>query len=708
MIYFLKNKFFRNIFLSYALLMCGLILLFFVIFIYQTNLKQEEKMYQMAKDEAELMVQMLDNKFSDIEVIATQINASNWGKYMNANSEILYSKVDYFDKKEICQIVDAFNALLGIAKSTAIVNTKKNIAVDDRSFWESERYFKSVGLTENFLEKMIENVETNYYSLMFCKENDKLVAMKRLDNTRHPKVILISILDDKLFQRFLKINMPNVEQLSLRLDQDEMYSYVKYSEEAETTKSYEITINSNMYQWEYVFHMQVRNYEESGYETWIYVLSYFGMVLLTLILAYGLTRYTYRPIQKVVGKMNIYPENHLNGLEEIEHIYENLKNENEMLENIGIQYYEIGKSSVLISLLKGNYDKKHIEERMNQFHICFRTDMSYLVTVITNVGANGYQEFIDELRKLQNDGYHQGIYTQMFHMNENYIMILGTNETEDILIKMSGNIALLLDEYPDKAEAELFSGKTYKGIAGIHKSWQEAEDKMMKQKYNVHQTSYFYPYETENRLINALRIGNFEQAERVLWEVRIENEERKVFPEFICKVTTLIYEGFSRFAIEGSVNWTGDDSVYHELVEEHRTTEIWDFLFECINQMEKAFYNEQVTDSIGEQLVVYVQENYTNSNISQQIIADEFQISRTAVSKIFKETTSVNFIEYLHKLRIAHAKQLIEEGNFDVIDVALKSGYEKEITFKRSFIKYEGVSPREYVKHKKRSEKGSL
>ena len=91
-------------------------------------------------------------------------------------------------------------------------------------------------------------------------------------------------------------------------------------------------------------------------------------------------------------------------------------------------------------------------------------------------------------------------------------------------------------------------------------------------------------------------------------------------------------------------------------------------------------------------------ENYTCSGIDQQGIADLFGISRPAVSTIFKDTMHINFTDYLHKRRVEHAKQLFLQGNYDVAAVTKASGFETEVTFKRVFVKHEGITPREYVK----------
>lgn len=369
------------------------------------------------------------------------------------------------------------------------------------------------------------------------------------------------------------------------------------------------------------------------------------------------------------------------------------------MESLANQYYEIGKQGFLVSLLKGTYDRNHVEERMRQFHTGFRGDMIYMVAAILNPGTDRYPDFMDGMLNLQNRSYRVGVEVLTLYMNRSYIMILGTGEREENLLRVCEEIRLLMDEYPDNEDMEFLAGRPYAEIAGIHKSWIEMKDKMLG---NGAEMGYYYPFEMENRLINTMRVGNFIQTGKILEEIRAENENRRVLPEQICRMISLIYEGFVRFAMEREIPQSGDERALREMAAERKISEMWDFLGEVLGHVEKILSRSERENSIGEQIVAYVKENSNDSGISQQIIADYFKISRPAVSKIFKETTGMNFIEYLHRLRLTHAKALVAEGNYDVMDVALKSGYENEITFKRAFLKYEGVTPREYVKHRKR------
>jgi two-component system response regulator YesN len=59
---------------------------------------------------------------------------------------------------------------------------------------------------------------------------------------------------------------------------------------------------------------------------------------------------------------------------------------------------------------------------------------------------------------------------------------------------------------------------------------------------------------------------------------------------------------------------------------------------------------------------------------------------------------NVNFNSYLDQVRIAKAKELLDDGNLKVYEISERVGYSNVDYFHRKFKKYEGTSPAEYRK----------
>ena len=74
-------------------------------------------------------------------------------------------------------------------------------------------------------------------------------------------------------------------------------------------------------------------------------------------------------------------------------------------------------------------------------------------------------------------------------------------------------------------------------------------------------------------------------------------------------------------------------------------------------------------------------------------ISDEFHISESYFSHMFKENMNVNFSVYLEDLRLTEAAHLIEKGESGINEIALEVGYNNQTSFRRAFKKKYGVTP---------------
>ena len=112
--------------------------------------------------------------------------------------------------------------------------------------------------------------------------------------------------------------------------------------------------------------------------------------------------------------------------------------------------------------------------------------------------------------------------------------------------------------------------------------------------------------------------------------------------------------------------------------------------------------------SIIETAKNYIKNNY-HKDISLDDVSREVNISPYYFSKLFKETTGENFIEYLTNLRMDKAKELLQTTECSMKEICVKTGYSDPNYFSRSFKKNVGVTPTEYKENRgKGQEQGSV
>ena len=91
-------------------------------------------------------------------------------------------------------------------------------------------------------------------------------------------------------------------------------------------------------------------------------------------------------------------------------------------------------------------------------------------------------------------------------------------------------------------------------------------------------------------------------------------------------------------------------------------------------------------------------ENKGNYSFSATEVADEVNLSRNYFLKIFKENMGMVFGDYVTKIRMDKAKELLKNTDITVYSISLEVGYESQYHFSRKFESLYGVSPIEYRK----------
>ena len=99
----------------------------------------------------------------------------------------------------------------------------------------------------------------------------------------------------------------------------------------------------------------------------------------------------------------------------------------------------------------------------------------------------------------------------------------------------------------------------------------------------------------------------------------------------------------------------------------------------------------------SEEIIRYIDENFRDAMLSVNQLADQFGIHRTLISKMVKSATGETFSDYVTNLRMAEAEKLLREGVRPIAVVGEKVGIPNYSTFKRSFQKAFGESPKEWL-----------
>ncbi|MDL2236315.1 response regulator [Christensenellaceae bacterium OttesenSCG-928-K19] len=144
----------------------------------------------------------------------------------------------------------------------------------------------------------------------------------------------------------------------------------------------------------------------------------------------------------------------------------------------------------------------------------------------------------------------------------------------------------------------------------------------------------------------------------------------------------------------GSIN----GNIYHELFSLKTLDEMQELASQYImavkNQID-AERSEKQQSLIG-QAHDYIDQNFCDSSLSLSNVAQMFYVSPSYLSNLFKRKYNMNFVEYVTRLRMEKAKQLLASSALKTYEIAEQTGYNDPQYFSNSFKKYTGLTPSEY------------
>lgn len=209
--------------------------------------------------------------------------------------------------------------------------------------------------------------------------------------------------------------------------------------------------------------------------------------------------------------------------------------------------------------------------------------------------------------------------------------------------------------------------------------------------HNTH--NYYYPDELAKQLTGFVETGNKQQIEEIFKLIRKENLTRRSLSfnqmnwllsdirNTLLKVRFTIHEDDNNGEALKSVDTHFDEMPSLRLYENIA-------LVLC-----ESVRNDTSENQLISRIKEYIFNNFRDPALCLSKISDEFSISESYFSYLFKKTTGENFSAYLEHLRMEQALHMIRDTNTKITDLYMELGYNNPTSFRRAFKKVYGVSP---------------
>jgi two-component system response regulator YesN len=213
---------------------------------------------------------------------------------------------------------------------------------------------------------------------------------------------------------------------------------------------------------------------------------------------------------------------------------------------------------------------------------------------------------------------------------------------------------------------------------------------------------YYYPIEMELKLVNHIKIGDFESSEAIIKEIFKRN--------FAADAISIEMARHLLFDIEstllksmgegGKPGGQAPGSGRYRIEQLGGCSDLSD-LEACTLGIVKdlcgknADRHKKVRQQC-EHAIDYIKNHYTDINLGVPMIAGHLGITADYLSRQFKRQVGESIVNYIHRHRINVAKQFLVRPDESLAEVARKVGCLSTNTLIRLFKKYEGVTPGHY------------
>ncbi len=215
---------------------------------------------------------------------------------------------------------------------------------------------------------------------------------------------------------------------------------------------------------------------------------------------------------------------------------------------------------------------------------------------------------------------------------------------------------------------------------------------------------YGYLQEQENELMSMVMSGAADAAEEFVGRLITAHKRASsvLLRILVFNLLGTLFKCADRMNISGILENAELDTVFYsqDMDEIEKTVK---HMFRQVCENAVGTEENRHLKALGLKLMNYVDANYQETDLSLKTLSSVYGITVSYVSKIFKEQIGCNFSDYLTTKRMERAKQLLEESELSISEIAQRTGYVDSSTFIKNFKRTTKMTPGAYRDTHKRN-----
>lgn len=685
-----------------------------------------------------------DRNFDSLNVFAVQLSYIPWvNKFMNmGGSSLSYDRVSVIDILNSMQELTIYNSTYEFVSDIAILFNNKDTILSTRGKENINQFF-----TDIFRYK---NIDVSEWNRLLSQYNNRfLILPQNVSVSNQPRRILTYIQSlppgDKSFKATL-ILFIDIEKLNSSMEKasilqngslyvlDENNNFITGFNVDDKIKSFVSTqkyknikgglgnnfkfsdneryaifyCTSDSNGWKYVAAIPIGAVmSKINYIRIVTVLLSLAYLMIGFGVSYYVTMRNYKPLDRIIELIRSrlsherVVENEFMFLENA--IYSMFANVNRNMSEIHL-YKPLARNTCLVKLLKDGIDSDgSLLKIMDMLEITFYYD--YFMAVSLLLAEDGFFSETDYKNISSEIASHNSLvyFAEIDARNKAVIFNMEKPESARTLV-------YILSKYLIDASfiyRAIGVGKVYDDINSLHKSYEEAVVGIDYRFVNGERSTVFFddindkddmvdniPEEEISNFIKSCNVGSaLELARETIYQSMRNRQLSLGTIRFMCySLAAIALKALEDMNIEEKVSISLKEILITDNIEEMMETieELYKSVSALISR-EKESHNSQLIQEVIE----YINNNYADHNLSLTQIAEIFGVSASYLSRFIKNQIGYNFVDFLNKKRIEAAKSLLLSDR-TILEVAREVGFDNDITFRRLFKKYTGLTPSKF------------
>jgi two-component system response regulator YesN len=209
-----------------------------------------------------------------------------------------------------------------------------------------------------------------------------------------------------------------------------------------------------------------------------------------------------------------------------------------------------------------------------------------------------------------------------------------------------------------------------------------------------------YKMPNGEEFMTIVKIGNEQKAKAFLRDMFEDMREQRENIDIVKRacLELIVYTSRAMYEIgeRPEVLFSKTDPWY-EINRRFTIDQLYDFMANVIDvvmghlSIQRKSRNQKIVDEVKSIIATQYAKD-----ISLETVAEKVYISPCYLSSIFSQEAGITFKEYLIKVRIDKAKELLKESSVKIYEVAESVGYNDSHYFSQLFKKYTGFTPAQY------------